>query len=190
MSAGDGPFMRPSGPAALFTAAKQVIIGVLLTNVCWWRAQWRMVQPWRGFLDATKMSQPRSIRELRLRIWINGSRFSRNYILLFLGLLSCLVLSSPVLLLTVMATAGVSVALKVHAVGNKAVLRGANMGFSKGLRVIIMTATTILFVYGMSSALVWSFGLSLPISIVHSAAFTRPTSHYSRAPRNRRRLQR
>ncbi|KAH9361062.1 hypothetical protein HPB48_002924 [Haemaphysalis longicornis] len=171
-------------------ATPKVIIAVVLTNVSWWKAQWHLVQPWSEFLDRGKLSLPRSLHELRLRIKANGNHFSHNYTLIFFGILSCWVISSAVLLLTVMGMAVVSTALRMHADSRKAALRGANMSVAKTLRVTIVATTTLLFVYDMGSALACSFGISVTTSIIHAAALASPRSSYSRNPRNMRRYHR
>lgn len=195
MSAGGAPsLVRPTGAATagsiLFVVPKTVIVDVLLANFYWLRAQWRRVQPWRHFLDPTRLALPKSAQELKLRITTNACYFSRNYAVIFLLILAYFVFSSAALLWTATATAGVSAALRVHTGGEMVALKRTNAAVFKYLRFIISATAVCLVLYVMGSALLSSLLASLAVSAIHATAFARPPSSHHRGPRNRRRFHR
>lgn len=186
--------MRPIGAAPssyrrLFISPMEIITHGLLANMRWCRAQWSRVQPWRQFLDPAKISLPRSARELKLRMRTNGSYFSRNYVLVFIIFLTYHMIASPALLMRAVLTAGVAVALKIHADVEVVALRGTNVVVSTSLRSIIAAAVALYVVCAMGSVLAWSFVKSFAASSFHAVFFTRPPSPRPRAGTNRRRYR-
>ena len=131
------------------------------------------LKPWSDFMNFSKFKKPTTPGQIGIRLFKNLNHFQSNYLFVFVFLAIYCVLTSPFLLLAMMAFAGGCYILYLK---NK---EGSIRLFGKELSLAQLYATAgicsiPLFIFaGAGSAVFWIIGASIFVILLHAVFYAR-----------------
>lgn len=126
----------------------------------------KYVRPWTEFLNTSNFKTVPSMPRLSSRIMRNLSYFQSNYICVFIVLMIYCLITSPLILIVLVAAAYGS--HKVKQSRAQVTFCGYPLTTKQQVMAVNMLSAPILFLVGAGSALFWTLGASCFVIALHS----------------------
>lgn len=150
------PGLLPASPAA----AKE------------WLSQKRQtIRPWRKFVDFNRFSVPKNIADASTRVVRNVEHFQSNYLFVFIGLIVYCILTSPLLLIAIVAGMGGAYIIRLRSAEGKVKVFNRELNLIQQYCILGMVCFPIFYVAGAGAAVFWVIGASFFIIMLHATTY-------------------
>ncbi|KAJ1527698.1 hypothetical protein ONE63_007657 [Megalurothrips usitatus] len=130
------------------------------------------IRPWLTFFNTSYLRKPPSATRLTKRVLANIEYFKSNYLFVYLGLVLYCLITSPLLLIAVAASAGVLYLLFLrHKEGMKVNILGKDLPLGQQYALVAICSLPIFYIAGAGAALFWVFGASFLLIGLHAAFY-------------------
>ncbi|KAK8786236.1 hypothetical protein V5799_007405 [Amblyomma americanum] len=147
------PGLLPTSPAA----AKQ-----------WLSQKKQTIRPWKQFVNFNRFSVPKNISDASTRVIRNVEHFQSNYLFVFIGLIVYCILTSPLLLIAIVAGMGGAYIIRLKSSEGKLKLFNKELTLVQQYCILGMLCFPIFYVAGAGSAVFWVLGASFFTIMLHA----------------------
>ncbi|RDD44497.1 Prenylated Rab acceptor protein 1 [Trichoplax sp. H2] len=137
----------------------------------WLSAAWKGVKPWSAFVTCNKFSKPQSISDVGKRLVTNIRFYWWNYIFITLFLMIFCIITSPMLLLALCATAAGCYWINTRCKGEKTKFCGHEFDKTEQYGLVCLITLPLYIFASAGSTIFWLTGLVAFIVFFH-ATFT------------------
>ncbi|KAI9582718.1 hypothetical protein GQX74_011935 [Glossina fuscipes] len=121
----------------------------------------KSIRPWSEFINTSNFKTAASMQRLTARFVRNLDYFKSNYIFVFIVLMIYCLITSPLILLVLVAVAAAS--HKIRQLQASVSIFGHQLSTSHQIMAINIASLPILFLVGAGSALFWTLGIMAPV---------------------------
>uniref|UniRef100_A0A0C9SBA7 PRA1 family protein n=1 Tax=Amblyomma americanum TaxID=6943 RepID=A0A0C9SBA7_AMBAM len=150
------PGLLPTSPAA----AKQ-----------WLSQKKQTIRPWKQFVNFNRFSVPKNISDASTRVIRNVEHFQSNYLFVFIGLIVYCILTSPLLLIAIVAGMGGAYIIRLKSSEGKLKLFNKELTLVQQYCILGMLCFPIFYVAGAGSAVFWVLGASFFTIMLHATTY-------------------
>lgn len=150
------PGLLPTSPAA----AKE-----------WLSQKKQTIRPWRKFVDFSRFNVPKNIGDASTRVVRNVEHFQSNYLFVFIGLIVYCILTSPLLLIAIVAGMGGAYIIRLKSSEGKVKLFNKELNLIQQYCILGMVCFPIFYVAGAGSAVFWVIGASFFTIMLHATTY-------------------
>lgn len=129
------------------------------------------VRPWSLFLNSNNVRPPPSLPRLGKRIVKNIEYFQSNYLFVFIGLVIYCLITSPLLLLAVVAALGTCYKVSQRHSKQELTVFGHRLTLAQVYSLIGICSLPIFYLVGAGAALFWVLGVSCFLITLHAAFY-------------------
>ncbi|KAL9918019.1 prenylated Rab acceptor protein 1 isoform 1-T2 [Glossina fuscipes fuscipes] len=126
----------------------------------------KSIRPWSEFINTSNFKTAASMQRLTARFLRNLDYFKSNYIFVFIVLMIYCLITSPLILLVLVAVAAAS--HKIRQLQASVSIFGHQLSTSHQIMAINIASLPILFLVGAGSALFWTLGASCFVISLHA----------------------
>ncbi|KAL9914190.1 prenylated Rab acceptor protein 1 [Glossina fuscipes] len=126
----------------------------------------KSIRPWSEFINTSNFKTAASMQRLTARFVRNLDYFKSNYIFVFIVLMIYCLITSPLILLVLVAVAAAS--HKIRQLQASVSIFGHQLSTSHQIMAINIASLPILFLVGAGSALFWTLGASCFVISLHA----------------------
>lgn len=137
----------------------------------WINARRQNIRPWSIFLSTNRLKPPNNVAHISQRIIRNIDYFQSNYIFVFLGLVIYCVLTSPLLLIAVAASAGACYIVKLKNSNQQVKIFGHEVTLVQQYGLVMLFSFPLFYLAGAGSAVFWIIGASFFLIMLHAIFF-------------------
>lgn len=138
----------------------------------WVQQRRQNIRPWSTFFNTSNIRRPPNLTRLTKRILANVEYFKSNYLFVYIGLVLYCLITSPLLLIAVCASAGAGYLLYLrHKEGMKVNIMGKDLPLGQQYGLVAMCSLPIFYLVGAGAALFWVFGASVSLIGLHAAFY-------------------
>lgn len=138
----------------------------------WVQQRRENIRPWITFFNSANFRKPPSLTRLTKRILANVEYFKSNYLFVYIGLVLYCLITSPLLLIAVSASAGVGYLLHLRSKeGMKINILGRDLPLGQQYALVAICSLPVFYLAGAGAALFWVFGASFFLIGLHAAFY-------------------
>ncbi|XP_050034547.1 prenylated Rab acceptor protein 1 [Dermacentor andersoni] len=150
------PGLLPTSPAA----AKE-----------WLSQKKQTIRPWKQFVNFNRFNMPKNIGVASARVVQNVEHFQSNYLFVFIGLILYCILTSPLLLIAIVAGMGGAYIIRLKSAEGKIKLFNKELTVIQQYCILGMLCFPIFYVAGAGSAVFWVIGASFFTIMLHATMY-------------------
>ncbi|XP_065302857.1 prenylated Rab acceptor protein 1-like [Dermacentor albipictus] len=150
------PGLLPTSPAA----AKE-----------WLSQKKQTIRPWKQFVNFNRFNMPKNIGVASTRVVQNVEHFQSNYLFVFIGLILYCILTSPLLLIAIVAGMGGAYIIRLKSAEGKIKLFNKELTVIQQYCILGMLCFPIFYVAGAGSAVFWVIGASFFTIMLHATMY-------------------
>ncbi|XP_067207993.1 prenylated Rab acceptor protein 1 [Linepithema humile] len=129
------------------------------------------VRPWSLFLNTSNIRPPPNITRLSKRVVKNIEYFQSNYLFVFIGLVIYCLITSPLLLLTVIASLGICYKLSQRHSKQELMVLSHKLTLAQVYSLVGICSLPIFYLVGAHAAVFWVLGVSWFLITLHAAFY-------------------
>ncbi|KAH0945883.1 hypothetical protein HN011_001727 [Eciton burchellii] len=129
------------------------------------------IRPWSLFLNTNNIRPPPNITRLSKRIVKNIEYFQSNYLFVFIGLVIYCLITSPLLLLTVIAALGICYKLSQRHSKQELTIFNHKLTLVQVYSLVGICSLPIFYLVGAHAAVFWVLGVSWFLITLHAAFY-------------------
>uniref|UniRef100_A0A0K8RI51 PRA1 family protein n=1 Tax=Ixodes ricinus TaxID=34613 RepID=A0A0K8RI51_IXORI len=137
----------------------------------WLSRKKQSIRPWRKFVDFNKFQVPKSLPDASSRVVRNIEHFQSNYLFVFIGLIVYCVLTSPLLLIAIVAGLGGAYIIRLKSAEGKLKLFNRELTVVQQYCLVGMMCFPIFYLAGAGSAVFWVLGASFFTIMLHATTY-------------------
>ncbi|XP_048511509.1 prenylated Rab acceptor protein 1 isoform X2 [Athalia rosae] len=137
----------------------------------WVQQRQANVRPWSLFLNSNNIRAPPSFSRLTKRIMKNVEYFQSNYLFVFLGLVIYCLITSPLLLLAVVASLGICYKVSQRHAKQELMFLNHKLTLAQVYGLVAACSLPLFYLVGAGAALFWVLGVSWFLITVHAAFY-------------------
>lgn len=138
----------------------------------WVQQRRENIRPWTTFFKTANFRKPPSVARLTKRVLANVEYFKSNYLFVYIGLVLYCLITSPLLLIALLASAGVGYLLYLrNKEGMKVNIFGKDLPLGQQYTLVAICSLPIFYLAGAGAALFWVFGASFFLIGLHAALY-------------------
>jgi hypothetical protein len=137
----------------------------------WIHTRRRNIRAWTVFLNASWFQTPQSATQLGQRILRNLEHFQSNYLFVFMALMIYCILTSPLLLVALVAALGGSYIVSLRDPEQPLKILGYEITPGHQYLAVLLLAIPLFLLAGASSAFFWVLGASFFVIMLHASFF-------------------
>lgn len=126
------------------------------------------LKPWREFAKTDKFRMPSGVAVVGQRLAKNVEHFQSNYLCVFVVLLLYCILTSPMLLIALVACFGMLYVIKVRNDQKKLSIGGKELSPVHQYALVALVSFPLFYIAGAGSAIFWVIGASIFFIILHA----------------------
>ncbi|XP_076753606.1 prenylated Rab acceptor protein 1-like [Xylocopa sonorina] len=129
------------------------------------------IRPWSLFLNTNNMKASPSLPRLSKRLMKNIEYFQSNYVFVFIGVVIYCLITSPLLLLAVVASLGTCYKVSQHHAKQELMIFNHKLTLPQIYMLVCVCSLPIFYLVGAGVALFWILGLSTSLITLHAAFY-------------------
>ncbi|XP_012060039.1 PREDICTED: prenylated Rab acceptor protein 1 [Atta cephalotes] len=129
------------------------------------------IRPWSLFLNTNNIRPPPNINRLSKRIVKNIEYFQSNYLFVFIGLVIYCLLTSPLLLLAVVASLGICYKLSQRHSKQELMILNHRLTLAQVYSLVGIFSLPVFYLVGAHAAVFWVLGVSWFMITLHAAFY-------------------
>jgi len=156
------------------STSSKMSLNLQLTNPMareWIHTRRRNIRAWTVFLNASWFQTPQSAAQLGQRIVRNLDHFQSNYFFVFLALMIYCIVTSPLLLVALIAALGGCYIVSLRNPEQPLKLLGHEITQGHQYCAVLLCAIPFFILAGASSAFFWVLGASFFVIMLHASFF-------------------
>ncbi|XP_072761348.1 prenylated Rab acceptor protein 1-like [Anoplolepis gracilipes] len=136
------------------------------------------IRPWSLFLNTNNIRPPSNITRLSKRLVKNIEYFQSNYLFVFIGLVIYCLITSPLLLLTVVAFLGICYKLSQRHSKQELTILNHKLTLVQIYSLVAICSLPVFFLIGAHADVFWVLGVSWFLITLHAAFYNIDTILY------------
>jgi len=137
----------------------------------WIQKRREEVRPWTTFVKTSNFNVPQSPPKLTKRFYKNIEHFQSNYVFVFLILFLYCLITSPMLLIVMAISGGVSYYLSVKNTDRKIILGGREVSLAQQYGVVAVCSIPMFLFAGAGAVVFWVIGASFFVICLHASFY-------------------
>ncbi|KAK0167518.1 hypothetical protein PV327_004905 [Microctonus hyperodae] len=129
------------------------------------------LRPWSLFINTNNIRSPPSITRLSKRIMKNIEYFQSNYLFVFIGLVIYCLVTSPLLLLTVVASLGTCYKVSQIYARQGLMVLNHKLTLAQVYMLVGICSLPLFYLVGAGAVLFWVLGVSWCLVTLHAAFY-------------------
>ncbi|XP_075549033.1 prenylated Rab acceptor protein 1 [Dermacentor variabilis] len=137
----------------------------------WLSQKKQTIRPWKQFVNFNRFNMPKNIGVASARVVQNVEHFQSNYLFVFIGLILYCILTSPLLLIAIVAGMGGAYIIRLKSAEGKIKLFNKELTVIQQYCILGMLCFPIFYVAGAGSAVFWVIGASFFTIMLHATLY-------------------